>query len=71
MVREATLLNRYAKKITRMPDVKTLNAWFSTNCISLYKKFSEDGYLKLTRSVSDKVKALTFKMLPRQRKEKY
>jgi hypothetical protein len=56
-VREAKLLNSYAKEIAKMPDAKALNTWFSTNCLPLKKEFSEDGYWQLTKLVNDKLRS--------------
>ncbi len=56
-VREAKLLNSYAKEIARMPDAKALNTWFSTNCLPMKKEFSEDGYWQLTKLVNDKLRS--------------
>ena len=56
-VREAKLLNSYAKEIGRMPDAKALNTWFSTNCLPMKKEFSEDGYWQLTKLVNDKLRS--------------
>jgi len=53
-VREAKLLNLYAKEIAKMPDTKALNAWFTKNRLSMQKEFSVDGYGHLVKLVNDK-----------------
>jgi len=56
-IREAKLLNSYAKEIAKMPDWKTLNTWFSKNYPFLKKQFSEDAYKQLTELVNDKLRS--------------
>jgi hypothetical protein len=56
-IHEATLLNQYAKEISKFPDMKSLNEWFGKNCISLKKELSPDGYQQLIQLVNGKLKS--------------